>query len=114
MQGNEDQLIRLLLNLLDNALRYTAGWGRISLDGICDGANVTISISDSGPGIRPEHLPQLFDRFFRGDRARTQVQGGGGLGLPIARASPRRTVAGSSDPSTLGQGSTFTLFAGAG
>jgi heavy metal sensor kinase len=110
VHGNEDQLIRLVLNLLDNALHYTPAGGSITLDGASDGANVTISVSDSGPGIAPEHLPQLFDRFFCGDRSRTRPQGGSGLGLAIAQSIAQAHGGRIEVASAVGQGSTFTLY----
>jgi heavy metal sensor kinase len=107
--GNEDQLIRLILNLLDNALCYTPPGGRIALDGALDGANVTLRVSDSGPGIAPEHLPRLFDRFFRGDRSRGRAQGGSGLGLAIAQSIARAHGGRIDVESTVGRGSAFTV-----
>jgi heavy metal sensor kinase len=107
--GNEDQLIRLILNLLDNALCYTPPGGRIALDGGLDGANVTIRVSDSGPGIAPEHLPRLFDRFFRGDRSRGRAQGGSGLGLAIAQSIAQSHGGRIDVESTVGRGSAFTV-----
>ncbi|MCZ7570459.1 MAG: heavy metal sensor histidine kinase [Ardenticatenaceae bacterium] len=109
VRGNEDQLIRLIVNLLDNAIRYTPPGGRITLGGRCDNGTITISVSDTGPGIASEHLPHLFDRFYRVDRGRSRAQGGSGLGLAIAQSiaqahGGRITVA-----STVGQGSTFTV-----
>ncbi|MFL5802917.1 MAG: sensor histidine kinase [Roseiflexaceae bacterium] len=109
VHGNEDQLIRLVLNLLDNALRYTPAGGRIALEGACDGACVTISVSDSGPGIALEHLPRLFDRFFRGDRARGRAQGGSGLGLAIAQSIAQAHGGRVEVTSAVGQGSTFSV-----
>jgi heavy metal sensor kinase len=107
--GNEDQLIRLILNLLDNALCYTPPGGRIALGGALDGTNVTIRVSDSGPGIAPEHLPRLFDRFFRGDRSRGRAQGGSGLGLAIAQSIARAHGGRIDVESTVGRGSAFTV-----
>jgi len=107
--GNEDQLIRLILNLLDNALCYTPPGGRIALGGALDGTNVTIRVSDSGPGIAPEHLPRLFDRFFRGNRSRGRAQGGSGLGLAIAQSIARAHGGRIDVESTVGRGSAFTV-----
>jgi signal transduction histidine kinase len=109
VQGNEDQLIRLILNLLDNALRYTPPGGRVRLAGASDGVHVTIGISDSGPGIAPEQVPQLFDRFFRGDSARTRAQGGSGLGLAIAQSIAHAHGGRITVESAIGRGSTFTV-----
>jgi heavy metal sensor kinase len=107
--GNEDQLIRLVLNLLDNALRYTPSGGRIAVSGACAGREITISVNDSGPGIAPEHLPRLFDRFFRIDRVRNRAQGGSGLGLAIAQSIAQAHGGRIDVESLIGQGSTFTV-----
>jgi heavy metal sensor kinase len=108
VQGNEDDLIRLFLNLLDNAIRYTPRGGRICVR--CDrrDTQVVISVADTGQGIAPEHLPYLFDRFFRVDRGRSRAQGGSGLGLSIAQNIVRAHGGKLLVESTLGQGSTFT------
>ena len=107
--GNEDYLIHLFLNLLDNAIRYTPPSGQITLDCTQTNDTVRISIRDTGPGIAPEHLSRVFDRFYRVDRGRSRAQGGSGLGLAIAQSiaqlhSGRITV-----ESMIGQGSTFTV-----
>lgn len=93
LQGDLDLLIRLHLNLLHNAVKYTPTGGRVTVEAAQNGTAVTISISDSGPGIAAEHLPHLFERFYRveGDRSRggrdngrDNEPGGAGLGLAIA------------------------------
>jgi heavy metal sensor kinase len=107
--GNEDQLIRMFLNLLDNAIRYTPPGGRITLG--CTRANGTIriSISDTGTGIAPEHLPRVFDRFYRVDRGRSRAQGGSGLGLAIAQSIAQMHGGQIIVESQIGKGSTFTV-----
>jgi heavy metal sensor kinase len=110
VRGNEDQLIRLILNLLDNAIRYTPAGGCITVHSAQHGSEAAISISDSGPGIAPEHLPHLFDRFFRIDRARGRAQGGNGLGLAIAQSIAQAHGGRIHVTSAVGRGSTFTLF----
>ena len=70
--------------------------------------SIVVSIHDSGPGIAPEHLPRLFDRFFRVDRGRNRAQGGSGLGLAIAQSIARRHGGRLEVASVVGQGSTFT------
>jgi len=71
--------------VLDNALRHTPSGGRITIEGKPSDNWAEALISDSGPGIAPEHLPHLFDRFYRAEAARTREEGGTGLGLTIAR-----------------------------
>jgi heavy metal sensor kinase len=81
-----DRLRRLLLNLLDNALRHTPPGGRIGLRTSADDRIVRIEIEDTGCGIAAEHLPRVFDRFYRGDASRDRATGGSGLGLSICRS----------------------------
>jgi heavy metal sensor kinase len=107
--GNEDQLIRLLLNLLDNAIRYTPPGGRIALDCTHENGNILISISDTGLGIASEHVPRLFDRFYRVDRGRSRAQGGSGLGLAIAQSIAQLHGGQIAVESVVGRGSVFTV-----
>jgi len=109
VKGNEDDLIRLFLNLLDNAIRYTPQGGRIALSCTNGGGEVIIRISDSGPGIAPEHLPRLFDRFYRVDRGRSRAHGGSGLGLTIAQSIAQAHGGRIAAESVVGQGSTFIV-----
>jgi heavy metal sensor kinase len=82
-----DAVTQVVLNLLENAIKYTPS-GRVRLSAHLtrpDSSEVLIAISDSGPGIPAEHLPHIFDRFYRVDRARSRELGGAGLGLAIAK-----------------------------
>jgi signal transduction histidine kinase len=77
-------------NLVDNALRYTPGGGRIVLAVGWSGEagqarRPTVTVTDTGTGIVPEDLPHVFDRFYRGDKSRARASGGSGLGLAIVR-----------------------------
>jgi signal transduction histidine kinase len=76
---------QILSNLFSNALRSTPDGGRIKFDIICGSGSASISVWDSGPGIPPDALPHLFERFYRADRGRSRAEGGSGLGLAIAR-----------------------------
>ena len=100
----------LFAALLDNALRYTPGGGVITFTGrACTGPYVEITIADTGPGIGPEHLPHIFERFYRADRARTPTGGGAGIGLAIAKHVVARhggTITATSHPGT---GTTITV-----
>jgi heavy metal sensor kinase len=107
--GNEDQLIRMLLNMLDNAIRYTPSGGRVTLGCRHRNATIEISVCDTGPGIAPEHVPHLFDRFYRVDRGRSRAQGGSGLGLAIAQSIAQLHGGEITVRSAVGQGSTFTV-----
>lgn len=81
-----ERLGQVLGNLLDNALRHTRAGDQVSVTLVHDDHSVIITISDSGDGIAPEHLPRLFDRFYRVDAARDRQHGGAGIGLSIAKA----------------------------
>ncbi len=110
LHGDMDLLIRLFLNLLDNAVKFTPENGRITLTGKQKDAILTIAISNTGPGIPPKHLPHLFERFYRaeGDRGRSH-QGGAGLGLAIAHEIVRKHNGRLAVHSELGRGTTFTV-----
>lgn len=83
--GDPDRLRRLLVNLIDNSIKYTSSGGEIRVSGMRENGDVDISIEDTGVGIAEEHLPRLFDRFYRVDAARTGADGSG-LGLSICRS----------------------------
>lgn len=101
---------QVLGNLLDNALRHTPPAGRVTLGARRAGAGVAFWVSDNGDGIPIEHLPHLFERFYRVDAARDRAHGGSGIGLAIAKALVEahggRITAASPGP---GSGSTFTV-----
>jgi len=80
-----DALRQVLTNLLDNSLRYTPAGGRITCVTRRTGADVAVSIRDNGPGIAREHLPRIFERFYRADPSRSRGEGGTGLGLAIVK-----------------------------
>jgi len=82
---DEERFIQLALNLLDNAIKYTSEGGMITVTLIRLDGRVRFDISDTGIGIPTDQLAQIFNRFYRVDRARTRAQGGFGLGLAIAR-----------------------------
>ena len=81
-----DRMTQVLVNLLDNALRYTPAGGRINLSAKREQEGVEISVIDSGAGIPAQDLDHLFERFYRGDKSRQREEGGSGLGLAIARS----------------------------
>ena len=81
--GDATWLTQLLLNLLDNALRHTPPGGRVTLSLEPAPGGVLLKVADTGEGIAAEHLPRIFERFYRADRARTRTTGGVGLGLAI-------------------------------
>ena len=81
--GDDDLLKRMVLNLLDNAVKYTPEGGAISLEAKADNGNVRMVVRDNGIGIPAEDQPYVFDRFYRVDKARSRSLGGAGLGLSI-------------------------------
>jgi two-component system phosphate regulon sensor histidine kinase PhoR len=83
--GDSDAIGQVLTNLLDNALRYTPPGGRIVCRAQTENGGVAISVSDTGSGIVREHLPRIFERFYRSDPSRSRDEGGTGLGLAIVK-----------------------------
>ena len=106
MLGDSDELIRLFVNLLDNAIKYTEH-GRINVTVQKHEKEITVHIADTGIGISPEHLPHIFDRFYRVDQAR--ARSGAGLGLAIALEIVRAYGETIEVHSTVGKGTTFTV-----
>jgi signal transduction histidine kinase len=82
---DRDRIGQVLLNLAGNALQYTPAGGRVHIRAVHQPGEVQICVSDSGIGIPPEHLPQLFTRFYRVDKSRARTGGGSGIGLTIAK-----------------------------
>ncbi len=114
IRGDIDLLIRLFLNLLDNAIKYSPVEGQVMVVAESKDQEVVVSISDNGPGIPAEHLPYLFERFYRveGDRSRSRQDDGhdgAGLGLAIAREIARVHGGYITVESTIGQGSSFMV-----
>jgi signal transduction histidine kinase len=107
--GDADRSRHVLLNLASNAVRYTAS-GEITFTVARNGQEVGVSVHDTGPGIAPEHLERIFDRFFRIDQSRSRELGGTGLGLAIARLFAELQQGRIEVHSTVGRGSTFTLW----
>ena len=95
--------------MVDNACRATPTNGRIGLTAAGDGSAVVITVKDTGPGISPEHLAQIFERFHRIDRARSRDVGGAGLGLAIARGIVDAHHGSINLTSRPGHGTTATL-----
>ncbi|MDP9351781.1 MAG: HAMP domain-containing histidine kinase, partial [Chloroflexota bacterium] len=105
--GDPDALRQLVVILLDNAVKYTPQGGSITVTLLGRGDDVRLSVADTGIGIGPEHLPHIFDRFYRVDPARSE--GGTGLGLAIARWIAEQHGGRIEAESSPGRGSTFTV-----
>jgi signal transduction histidine kinase len=80
---------RVLSNLVGNALRHTPAGGQVTLEAQRTGQTVEVTVQDSGEGIRPEDIPHIFERFYRGEKSRSRATGGAGLGLAIAQGIVR-------------------------
>ena len=104
-----DAIRRILNNLVANAVRHTPPGGTVEVAASAESGAVLIEVIDSGEGIAAEHLPHLFDRFYRADPSRTRSTGGSGLGLAIAQELARAHGGDLSVISTVGKGSTFRL-----
>jgi heavy metal sensor kinase len=109
LKADQDLILQLMLNLLDNSVKYTPSGGAIEISLRAAGGQAEVSVSDTGPGIPPEHLPHIFDRFYRVDKARTRAEGGAGLGLSISRWIAEAHGGTLRVESARGQGSKFTL-----
>ncbi len=109
VRGDPGRTGQILAALLDNAVRYTPKGGTITVSGRFRHGRAEACVADTGPGIPPEHLPRIFDRFYRAEEARTRKGGGTGLGLSIARALARAQGGELSAGNTQEGGATLTL-----
>ena len=108
--GEEREVLSAFSNLVSNAIRYTPNVGSVSVTWSVNAAGEgEFSVTDTGPGISPEHIPRLTERFYRIDRSRSRETGGTGLGLAIVKHVANRHQANLVIESTPGRGSTFTL-----
>jgi two-component system, OmpR family, phosphate regulon sensor histidine kinase PhoR len=107
--GDETRLAQALANLVDNAVKYSDDGGTVTVAGQDRGDLVAVSVSDTGAGIPPEHLPRIFERFYRVDRSRSRALGGTGLGLSIVKHIATSHGGRVDVQSTEGRGSCFTL-----
>uniref|UniRef100_UPI000E5B8FCD ATP-binding protein n=1 Tax=Caldimonas tepidiphila TaxID=2315841 RepID=UPI000E5B8FCD len=85
LEGDATRLAQVFLNLLNNAAKYTPAGGRIELEALRDGDQVVVRVKDNGVGILPERIPDMFQMFVQGHRSGERVQGGLGIGLPLAK-----------------------------
>lgn len=106
---NEDHLLRVLLNLIDNAIKYNKDGGSVKVASTDEDDKVLIEVSDTGIGIEEKHFPRLFERFYTVDKARSRELGGTGLGLAIAKHIVELNGGDIWVSSKLGVGSTFSF-----
>jgi heavy metal sensor kinase len=86
IQGDRARLKQVIVNLMDNAIKYTHNGGSVTLSASTENGKAVLEVSDTGIGIPPEALPRVFERFYRVDKARSREQGGAGLGLAIVKS----------------------------
>jgi two-component system, OmpR family, phosphate regulon sensor histidine kinase PhoR len=104
-----DRLRRILENLLENAIKYTGEGGHVGIAVRREGGAAAVEVHDDGPGIPAEHLPRIFERFYRVDKARSREMGGTGLGLSIVKHLAESIEASVQVESEPGKGSCFTV-----
>jgi two-component system phosphate regulon sensor histidine kinase PhoR len=115
VRGDRDELMQVMQNLVHNALKYGAKGGTVRIEPKHipalgrQAGRYTIAVIDNGPGIAPQHLPRLTERFYRIDVAASREKGGTGLGLAIVKHILNRHRGELAIASTPGQGSTFTV-----
>ncbi len=107
VEADPHRVGQVLRNLLNNALDFTPQGGQVTLTAWPDRKWVSVQVCDTGPGIAPEHLPYVFERFYRADKSRTRATGGAGLGLAIVKQLVEAHGGRVWVESTLGAGTTF-------
>ncbi|MFY1829625.1 sensor histidine kinase [Myxococcus fulvus] len=108
--GDPRAVEQVLLNLLDNAVKYTPAGGRVDVDGACEDGRCVVRVRDTGVGIEPRHLSRIFERFYRVDKGRSRDMGGTGLGLSIVKHLLQAMDGEVKVESQPNEGSTFTIF----
>lgn len=109
VQGDNDALHRAVINLLQNALRYTDSGGAVTVGLAAEGGRAILTVKDTGIGIPDKSLPFIFDRFYRTDKSRSREAGGSGLGLSIVKAICEQHKGSISVESEEGKGSAFRI-----
>jgi len=109
VQADPDRLAQVLVNLVDNAVKFSPPGGAVTVRVSQVGERLQIQVQDEGPGIPPEELNRVGQRFYRADRARSRAEGGSGLGLSIARALVQAHGGELRIASTAGQGTVVTM-----
>jgi len=109
IDGDPDRLGQIFRNLMANAIRFTESGGTVSIQSQQTADGIIVQVADNGPGIPVEELPNIFDRFYRGDKARNRGDGGSGLGLAIAKSLVELHHGQIEVESIPGEGSTFNV-----
>lgn len=109
VDADRERVHQVLFNLVDNAVRFTPEGGEVRIEAHQLNGSVQVRVADTGSGIPPEHLPRLFERFYRVDSARAREDGGTGIGLAIARSVVEAHGGHLEAESELGEGSVFTF-----
>lgn len=109
VQGDEEQLRRLLTNLIENAINYTPDGGHVDVKTYMHDGRVALEVKDSGIGIEPEAMPRIFERFFRAANAKATERSGTGLGLAIVKKIVETHAATIEVSSQPGEGTTFNI-----
>ncbi|GAB4422410.1 MAG: ATP-binding protein [Anaerolineae bacterium] len=115
LEGDPNKLNRLFMNLIDNAIKYSGPGDSVTVSAVTHGSLAQVTIADTGPGIDPKHLPHLFERFYRVDRARSRVSANGqtsgaGLGLSIVKWLAEAHGGRIEVSSQPGEGTCFTVW----
>jgi two-component system phosphate regulon sensor histidine kinase PhoR len=109
VRADEPQLTQVMINLIDNAIKYTGEKGIITVSAVVAGNALRVRVSDTGIGIPEQDMPRIFERFYRVDKARSRAEGGTGLGLAIVKHIVQAHNGEIFVESVPGQGSTFTF-----
>jgi signal transduction histidine kinase len=109
LDADPERVHQVLFNLVDNAVRFTPGGGTVTISAHRHNGSVEITVADTGVGIASEHIPRLFERFYRVDPARSREDGGTGIGLAIARSVVEAHGGHIRAHSAPGEGSAFTF-----
>lgn len=109
LMGDRDNYNQMVINLVDNAIKYTEPNGKVKVRIEKSGGKLVLSVKDTGVGIPEEHLPRLFERFYRVDKSRDRAKGGTGLGLAIVKHIVLSMKGEIKVESEVGKGTTFTV-----
>ena len=109
VRGDPEALQRMILNVLNNAVKYNSVGGRVTVELRRESSEIVLEVADSGLGIPPESLSRVFERFYRVDKARSRAEGGTGLGLAIVKHTAQIHGGQVDVESRIGRGSTFRI-----